>query len=422
MLLTRHFRVVKLENKKVEIGGVVIKHKANPQKAACKLLTSIAHEKGLTKNKKVKLGNVKFSIQEYTQGSKKKIYGPYLGYFHKYSKNEIKESYSAGGKIKFTMKPIVKLFKEKKAKNMLIQKGKGGTFSTSKTENQTKQLIDNIEYTISKNQDFNKYIEEHRNNPILKILTNILNKGIYNNELKYKLFTLNIIFDFTQSNEISSNKKNLIDNQFKVIKEISSYKKNLIDKQFKVIKKIKNGSLSNSPEYNQENSFYYSLNIGIIIYVKNASDHQKYNLSSYTNKKESKNFKVLFFKNKKNLHEILQYFDSNSRVKQSTTSKCVLDPIRLRVNDDKTYCISNYEDYIVKYDFKRYINKKDTLIEGSFVVDNSGSIYTWDKFNEYFNNMTNEFNEFKINLDDYFKNNSSSEQNNIFNGIDPNTL
>ena len=43
MLLTRHFRVVKLENKKVKIGGVVIKHKANPQKAACKLLTSIAH-------------------------------------------------------------------------------------------------------------------------------------------------------------------------------------------------------------------------------------------------------------------------------------------------------------------------------------------------------------------------------------------
>ena len=151
-------------------------------------------------------------------------------------------------------------------------------------------------------------------------------------------------------------------------------------------------------------------------------DHQKYNLSSYTNKKESKNFKVLFFKNRKNLHKILQYFDSNSRVKQSTTSKCVLDPIRLRVNDDKTYCISNYEEYIVKYDFKRYRNKKEPLIEGNFVVDNKGSIYTWDKFNEYFNNMTNEFEKFNINLDDYFKNDNSSEQTNIFSGIDPNTL
>ena len=46
----RHFRVVELDKKKVEIGGVSIKPGASPGSAARKLLTSIAHEKGLKKN------------------------------------------------------------------------------------------------------------------------------------------------------------------------------------------------------------------------------------------------------------------------------------------------------------------------------------------------------------------------------------
>ena len=108
----RHFRVVQLDGKKVEFGGVSITSKASPGNAARKLLTSIAHEKGLKKNKKASMSKVKFCIQEYTQGSSKKVYGPYVGHFHKYTAAELKKAKTAGGKIKFTMKPVVKLAKK----------------------------------------------------------------------------------------------------------------------------------------------------------------------------------------------------------------------------------------------------------------------------------------------------------------------
>ena len=109
----RHFRVIELDKKKVEIGGVSIKPGSSPGSAARKLLTSIAHQKGLKKNKKTTMSKVKFCIQEYTQGSSKKVYGPYVGHFHKYTAAELKKASTAGGKIKFTMKPVVKLFKIK---------------------------------------------------------------------------------------------------------------------------------------------------------------------------------------------------------------------------------------------------------------------------------------------------------------------
>ena len=107
----RHFRVVELEGKKVNIGGVSITDKGSPSDAAKKLLTSIAHEKGLKKIKKLDLGKVNFSIQEYTRGSKGKIYGPYTGHFHKYTAEELKKAKTADGKQGFTMKPVVKLNK-----------------------------------------------------------------------------------------------------------------------------------------------------------------------------------------------------------------------------------------------------------------------------------------------------------------------
>ena len=109
----RHFRVVQLDGKKVELGGVSITSKASPGSAARKLLTSIAHEKGLKKNKKASMPKVKFCIQEYTQGSSKKVYGPYVGHFHKYTAAELKKAATAKGKVKFTMKPVVKLAKGK---------------------------------------------------------------------------------------------------------------------------------------------------------------------------------------------------------------------------------------------------------------------------------------------------------------------
>jgi hypothetical protein len=120
----RHFRVVELDGKKVEIGGVSITGAASPSSAARKLLSSIAHEKGLKKMNKLKLGKVHFKIQEYTRGSKHKVYGNYVGHFHKYTAEELKKAMTAKGKQSFTMKPVVKLSKGKNNNKKMNKKSK----------------------------------------------------------------------------------------------------------------------------------------------------------------------------------------------------------------------------------------------------------------------------------------------------------
>ena len=111
----RNFRICKLNGKEVSLGSASISQKASPRDAAKKLLGSIAHEKGLKKMNKLKLKE-KYVIQEYTQGSSKKMYGPYLGYYRKYSAAEIKKASAAGGKVKFTMEAVVKLAKKNNMK------------------------------------------------------------------------------------------------------------------------------------------------------------------------------------------------------------------------------------------------------------------------------------------------------------------
>ena len=46
----------------------------------------------------------------------KKVYGPYVGHYHKYTVAELKKAMTADGKVKFTMKPVVKLVKGKNMK------------------------------------------------------------------------------------------------------------------------------------------------------------------------------------------------------------------------------------------------------------------------------------------------------------------
>lgn len=106
----RHFRVVELDGKKVSLGVATIKPGQSPLNAASKLLRSIAAEKGLKKKQKLKL-KAKYLIQEFTQGSNKKIYGPYKGHYKEYTAAEKKKAATAGGKVMFTMRPIVKLAK-----------------------------------------------------------------------------------------------------------------------------------------------------------------------------------------------------------------------------------------------------------------------------------------------------------------------
>ncbi len=161
----RHFCVVQLDGKKVEFGGVSITSKASPGSAARKLLTSIAHEKGLKKNKKASMAKVKFCIQEYTQGSSKKVYGPYLGHFHKYTAAELKKAKTAGGKIKFTMKPVVKLAK----KNM-----KGGE---SENDNNFRKFIEDyfLEYIIGNCMEQSMSLQKSNANQLKKEFKQMLN-------------------------------------------------------------------------------------------------------------------------------------------------------------------------------------------------------------------------------------------------------
>jgi len=112
----RHFRVCELDGKKVHIGGVTLKHGQSPISAAMKLLSSIAHEKGLEKMNKLKLGTVHFHIQEYTRGSKGKVYGPYKGHFREYTAAEKKAAVikrTDGKEQSFKMRPKVELMKKK---------------------------------------------------------------------------------------------------------------------------------------------------------------------------------------------------------------------------------------------------------------------------------------------------------------------
>ena len=193
----RHFRVVQLDGKKVEIGGVSISSKASPGSAARKLLTSIAHHKGLKKNKKASMPKVKFCIQEYTQGSSKKVYGPYVGHYHKYTAAELKKAKTADGKVKFTMKPVVKLVK---GKNM-----KGG----ENNSNKLKELMNNKNtlktYKTSFNSKYKYYIVRNINGDnvdiqkfttpkLIPVLTNLI-------------FSLNTIKTISKNN-IIINKNN----------------------------------------------------------------------------------------------------------------------------------------------------------------------------------------------------------------------
>ena len=107
----RHFKVCKLNGKEVDFGSAEIKPSRTPLSAAKKLLKSIAHHMGLFKNNKAKL-TATFEIRETTRGHAK-VYGPYQGKYHKYSANELKEAATKGGKVRFSMKPVVKKLKNK---------------------------------------------------------------------------------------------------------------------------------------------------------------------------------------------------------------------------------------------------------------------------------------------------------------------
>ena len=102
----RHFRVVEVNKKAVSIGDIYIKKSSGtPSSAAKKALKTCCTHLKIKGNKKVNC-KVTFSIQEITQGSKKKIYGPYKGTYKKIPKSEQVEL--PGGIVR-KLKPVVKI-------------------------------------------------------------------------------------------------------------------------------------------------------------------------------------------------------------------------------------------------------------------------------------------------------------------------
>jgi hypothetical protein len=110
----RHFKMVEADGKPVKSNARAdIKEHQTPLNAAKKLLTSMVKKEKLTDNAKTKL-KVIFYIQETNRDSKSKIYGPYVGTYHKYTPSEAAKAKSAKGKVSFKFKPIVKLYKGNK--------------------------------------------------------------------------------------------------------------------------------------------------------------------------------------------------------------------------------------------------------------------------------------------------------------------
>ncbi len=113
----RHFKLIEADKKELNIGYVKISNAGSPLSAAKKLFKSLCHHRNLSGENKLKCKST-FTIQETTQDSKKKIFGPYIGSWKKLSEKEQKEAERAG--IKFTMRSVVKLLSSNnKSKNSI---------------------------------------------------------------------------------------------------------------------------------------------------------------------------------------------------------------------------------------------------------------------------------------------------------------
>jgi len=112
ILIMRQFKVINVDDETCDIGSVSISETSSPINAAKKLLRSIARNKKLEGKDKIKLKEVKYTIKETTRNSNKKEYGPYIGYYNKLTRKEMKDAQTANGSITFKMKPVVKLHRK----------------------------------------------------------------------------------------------------------------------------------------------------------------------------------------------------------------------------------------------------------------------------------------------------------------------
>ena len=119
----RHFKLVEVDGKPYKSSSRVnITDNQTPSSAAKKLLTRMIRSQKLSDSAKSKL-KVIFYIKETNRESKGKVYGPYVGTYHKYTPSEAAKSHyqikDGGPLIHHKFKTIVKLYKG----NKTTQKG-----------------------------------------------------------------------------------------------------------------------------------------------------------------------------------------------------------------------------------------------------------------------------------------------------------
>jgi ribosomal protein L35 len=130
----RYFKIVELDGQVVNFGRLSIRKLTKPGRgnpggkpgpgplaAAKKALRSISEHLGMSDDKKLKV-HVQFMIKEITRSSdSKKIYGPYEGYYKKYTEQEMKEKKKLTGRD-YKMEPVVKLIDKKNYKKHIFNK------------------------------------------------------------------------------------------------------------------------------------------------------------------------------------------------------------------------------------------------------------------------------------------------------------
>jgi|TARA_R110002074_G_scaffold15179_5_gene52296 hypothetical protein len=109
----RKFTVFEVDDKSVDLGDggrYTVTRKASPSDAARKAFSALC--------RKLKKSHFTFSIRETTQGSKKKVYGPYIGNRKRLSKPKVYHRTVKGKKKTITIKHEhkVKLHKKQQAK------------------------------------------------------------------------------------------------------------------------------------------------------------------------------------------------------------------------------------------------------------------------------------------------------------------
>ena len=145
----RYFKIVELDGQTVNFGRLSIRKITKPGRgnpggkpgpgplaAAKKALRSISEHLGMSDDKKLKV-NVQFMIKEITRSSdSKKIYGPYQGYYKKYTEQEMKEKKKKTGRD-YKMEPVVKLIDKKNYKKHIFKT------SNNKSNNKTNDKPNN---------------------------------------------------------------------------------------------------------------------------------------------------------------------------------------------------------------------------------------------------------------------------------------